>query len=280
MGGALMLSRYYIPGGVLLIGMLEMMGFGILFIGVIILAGRNSQTGAGYWLDLPSNSYTISIHSGIANKRLDPNARFIRVKDIGLGLLKGKKKVFKDTGGGFRVAGHDVRRTHEKIGADLPEWLGQYVHQVKEKWKCSNDEEMKTMYDILKNIREPSSEFGISIADQLKMHRVFNEALTDPVSKEKIESMTIDEVHKMTEHLFDGETVHMEDLENFIKLAKPNELDTWIDQEVSRGERERKTCKTYRDPGSQIDWNKWLPALGMFAFIAMLGTVILISYFD
>ena len=69
----------------------------------------------------------------------------------------------------------------------------------------------------------------------------------------------------------------MEDVENFIKLASPNELDTWIKQEISLNELEK---RTYREPGPPIDWNKWLPALGMFMIIAILGAVILLSYLD
>ena len=89
--------------------------------------------------------------------------------------------------------------------------------------------------------------------------------------------MSIDEIRNMTEYLFDGETVHMEDVENFIKLASPNELDTWIKQEMSLNELEK---RTYREPRPPIDWNKWLPALGFFTIIAILGTVILLSYLD
>jgi len=258
-----------------LITSIQLMGAFFVGIGIVVLVARDKQTGGGYWLDIPSVNHTICIHSQIANKRLDPNAKFILVKDIGLGLLKGKHKVFKDTGGGFRIAGHDVRRTHEKLAADLPEWLGQYIHQVKEKWKCTNEEEMKKMYDILKKIRKPDSEFNISIVDQLTQHRIFHEALADSNSKALIEQMNIDEIHKMTEHIFNGETIHMEDVENFIKLAKPNELDTWINQEISRSVREQ---KTYRDPGTRIDWNRYAMPLGIFFILGVLGTVILLSY--
>jgi hypothetical protein len=275
LGAMFMMSQYFMPPVGEIIISLQMMGLVFVGIGIVVLVARSKATGGGYWLDLPNVNDTICVHSQIANNRLDPNAKFILAKDIGLGLLKSKKKVFKDTGGGFRIAGHDVRRTHEKISADIPERIGQYLHQIKKKWKCSNDTEMFQMYDILKKIKEPDIEYNVSIVDQLKVHRIFDEALSDPESKKTIEGMTLDDVHKMTEYLFDGETVHMEDVEYFIKLAKPNELDTWIDQEVSRMDRER---KTYRDPGKSIDWNAWLPALGIFMIIGVLATVILISY--
>ena len=137
------------------------------------------------------------------------------------------------------------------------------------------EKEMKEMYEILKTVRKPDMEFNISISDQLKKHPIFDECLSDPESVKKIDKMTIDEVHKMTEHLFNAETVHMEDCEYFINLAKPNELDTWIDQEVSRGERER---KTYRDPANKINWNDLALPLGIFFILGILGTVILLSY--
>ena len=133
----------------LIIQSLKWMGLGLGIIGFIVIAGRSYQTGAGIWLDLPSRNRVHSIHSGISGKRLDPNALFLTLKDIGLGILKSRKKVFKDTGGGFRICGHDVRRTHEKIGADIPEWLGQYVHQIKTKFKLRDDKEMKRLYETL-----------------------------------------------------------------------------------------------------------------------------------
>ena len=244
------------------------MGFGIIFIGIIVLAGRNKQTGAGLFLDLPSVDTSISIHSDIANKRLDPNAKFIKLTNIGLGMYKGRKTVFKNTGGGFRIAGHNVVRTHEKLAADLPEWLGQYLHQVKEKYIVKTDDELFELYKQLKQISNNRDIENISILEPV---------LKDEKRRIELLTMPLEQLQRMQETLFDGETVHMEDVEHFIKLTSPQELDTWIDQEVNKEEREK---KRYRDPGVQIDWNKWLPALGMFAFIAMLGTVILISYLD
>jgi hypothetical protein len=273
-GMSFLLCQYYLPPIPGMITSIQLMGAMFIGIGIIVLVVRDHATGGGYWMDLPHVDHTICIHSQIANKRLDPNAKFIVAKDIGLGLLKAKNKVFKDTGGGFRIAGHDVRRTHEKLAADIPEWAGQYFYQIKQKWKCSNEEEMKEMYDILRKIKPPIP--GVmSILDQLGMHKIFYEALQDPVSKAHIEKMSIDDIHNMTEYLFDAETVHMEDVEYFINLAKPNELDTWIDQEVTRGERER---KTYRDPAKKIDWNSIALPLGIFFILAILGTVILLSY--
>jgi len=267
MGTALLLSKYYLPFGVVGNMMFEMMGVGIIFIAVIVLAGRDKQTGAGCWLDLPSQDNTISIHSGISNRRLDPNAKFLKLKDVGLGILKGKKKVFKDTGGGFRIAGHDVRRTHEKIAADLPEWLGQYFYQIKQKYMVKNDAELASLYKKLKLVK-----YHKDLEDIEELKPLFK----DDKRKLELLTMDIDDIKQLKELLFDGETIHMEEVENFIRLAKPNELDTWIDQEVNKSRMEN---RNYRDQGSQINWNNWLPALGMFAFIAMLGTVILISYF-
>jgi len=260
---------------ILLIQSLQMMGIGLVFIGVFVIGGRSHQTNAGIWFDIPSREHVIAIHSGISGKRLDPNAKFFLCRDIGLGILKSKKKVFKDTGGGFRICGHDVRRTHEKIGADIPEWLGEYCHQIKKRFKLRNDKEMKTLYDQLRNLHEPIP--GMNILDQLKNIKILEPALKDDKCRAEIMKMSLDDLRNMTMYLFDGETVHMEDVENFIKLASPNELDTWIKQEISLNELEK---RTYREPGPPIDWNKWLPALGMFMIIAILGAVILLSYLD
>jgi len=247
---------------------MKLMGLGFGFIGILILAGRSNQTGAGVWLDIPSQNSTICIHSGITGKRLDPNAKFIKTRDIGLGILKGKKKVFKDTGSGFRVAGHDVRRTHEKISADIPEWLGQYLYQLKNKYNVKNDEELFELYKALQTIQTHKDMEHIKILEPI---------LKDDRKRMQLYTMDLDDLKKMQEYMYDGESIHMEDVENFIKLAKPNELDTWITQEINKNTLEK---RNYRDPGTQIDWNKWLPALGFFMIIGVLATVILISYLD
>jgi len=265
----------YTVDTIMLIQSLQLMGLGLVFIGVFVIGGRSYQTNAGIWFDIPSRDKVIVIHSGIAGKRLDPNAKFFVCKDIGLGILKSRKKVFKDTGGGFRICGHDVRRTHEKIGADIPEWLGEYLHQIKKTFKLRNDKEMKEIYAELRKLHDPIP--GMNVMDQLKHIKILEPALKDEQCKAKITSMSIDDLRNMTMYLFDGETVHMEDVENFIKLASPNELDTWIKQEMSLNELEK---RTYREPSPPIDWNKWLPALGMFAIIGVLAAVILMSYID
>lgn len=273
-GTILMFCKYYIPPQLPgLVMSIEMMGAALIFIGTIVFVARSKQTGVGYFLDLPSVGNTICIDSGIANKRLDPNARFVKTKDIGLGILKGKKTAYKDTGGGFRISGHDVRRTHVKIGADLPEHLGQYLHQIKNKYKVKNYDELKKVYEQLKILHEPVP--GMSIIEQMELIPILKPAMKDEKTRSEISKMDIDDIRNMTEYLFDGETIHMEDVENFIKLASPNELDTWITQEMNKNTLEK---RNYRDPGSQIDWNKWLPALGFFMIIAVLATVILISY--
>lgn len=251
----------------------KLCGLGMGFIGILILAGRNSQTGAGYWLDLPSQDTTICIHSDITGKRLDPNAKFYKTKNIGLGILKGKKKVFKDTGGGFRIAGHDVRRTHEKICADIPEWLGQYLYQVKNKYLIRNDTELFSLFNSLRNLHKPVP--GMTVEEQLRSIKILEPVMKDDDKKQVLLNMGFDDLRNMTEHVFDGESIHMEDVENFIKLAKPNELDTWITQEINKNTLEK---RNYRDPGTAIDWGKWLPALGFFMIIAVLATVILLSY--
>ena len=230
MGTAFLLGKYYIPGTPMLYMSMELIGFGFILIGVMVLADK--QTGAGHWLDLPSLDTTISIHSGISNRRLDPNAKFIKLKDIGLGLLKGKKKVFKDTGGGFRIAGHDVRRTHEKLAADLPEWLGQYLYQIRNKYMVKNDMELKELYTALRTVENHSD---------LEKIEVLKPLFKDEKRRLEIITMDLDDIKNLQETLFDGETVHMEEVENFIRLAKPNELDTWIDQEVNKNKLESRT---------------------------------------
>lgn len=264
------------PGSAIMVWSLRMMGVVFAFIGIFMIGARSWQTGAGLWLDLPSRDRVICIHSGISGKRLDPNAKFITAKDIGLGILKSKKKAFKDTGGGFRICGHDVRRTHEKIGADIPEWLGQYLHQVKQKWKVNTHDELIGVYEVLKGLRNPR-ECGRSVVEQLRGNRVFEPVLRDSNAVNLINGMSFEDVRRMREYLLDGESIHMEDVERFIDMASPNELDTWIQQEMNVNQLEN---RQYKDAGVTINWNLWLPSLGFFMIIGILGTVILLSYLN
>ena len=106
----------------------KMMGIGFMAIGLMILVGRIVQTGVGPFIEIPNTKRIILLHQ---RRGKNPNAFFVQAKIDELEYIRSKNKIFKDTGGGFRVAGHDVRRTHEMIAFDVPEWLSMYFYQVK-----------------------------------------------------------------------------------------------------------------------------------------------------
>jgi len=124
---------------------------GVMFIplGVMLWGGRTIQTGAGMFLDLPNSKHIILLHQ---RRGRNPNAMFLKGKLEDLDFIRTKGKIFKDTGGGFRISGHDVRRTHEDICHDIPEWLGQYFHQIRNKYGVSNIDDLNSLYESLKKL--------------------------------------------------------------------------------------------------------------------------------
>lgn len=236
-------------------------------LGLMLIAGRAYQTGVNLFLDLPNSKQAILIHQ---RRGKHPNASIISGKLTDLEFIRSKNKMFKDTGGGFRIAGHDVRRTHETVCHDIPEWLGQYFHQIKKKYGVKNSDQLHKLYDQLRmlNAEEPAE-------DQLKKIELLNPIMQDEKKKQFLLDMKLQDLHHMAELIYDGSIIHMEDVEEFIESATPNELDALEKQEFLN---EIMREKNYSDPG-EFNFSKWFPYITTLILVSAVAVVMILGVF-
>ena len=230
---------------------MKIVGMMLIIMGAVILGARIMQTGADAFVDMPSKNNTILIHS---RRGKNPNASILKGKLLDLEFIKVKRKLFKDTGGGVRICGHDVRFTHETISHDIPQWLGQYLHQIKNRYGIHNNHDLKTLYEQLQKLKPPLPGV-ITLEDQLNRIKELDPVMKDIEKRKKLLELKYDEIKNMTENIWDGKVIHMEDAEDFIESAPPNELDSYVTQEAAHT---LMRIKRYNDPG-EINWGQWVP---------------------
>lgn len=220
----------------------KMLGIGMAAIGLMILGARISQTGVGAFLDIPNTKRVILMHE--RRGKHSPNTFFIPAKLDDLEYIRAKNKIFKDTGGGFRIAGHDVRRTHEMIGFDIPEWLSDYFYQIKQKFGTNDIKEIHILKKALMELRPPVP--GMDMEDQLRSIKLLKPIMDDPTRKQILLDMKLNELRNMEQLLFDGEIHHNDEVEKFIESATPNEISVLEKQKFLNEKMEE---KHYRDVG-------------------------------
>ena len=212
----------------MMLQMLRFMGGILGLMGAVILGVRIKQVGVGFFIN-PVNIKNVILEDVKTGN--NPNARFLKGTLDDLGHIRCKNKLFKDTGGGIRIAGHDVRRVHEKICFSLPDWLIQYLYQIKKKYRVKNQAQLKGLYDKLQKLDPMKSKL-----EQLEAITELKDAMFNkehPEYREYLLRMTFDDLINMGELLYDGTVIHMEDAENFIDAATPNELDAYVDQKIT-----------------------------------------------
>jgi hypothetical protein len=247
--------------------------FGLMFalIGTIVIGIRMYQTGVGGFLDLPSGKRVILFHH---RRGKNPNVSIMSGNLLDLEYIKSKEKIIKDTGGGFRIAGHDCRTTHETIAFDVPEWLMDYFYQVKKQYGVRNREEFIKLVNGVKNIHRPINGDKKLLEAELKRIPILQPIMRDEEKKEELLNLGYDRIKRLEIVCCDGMTHHHEEVEDFIESATPNELDTLVKQKYLN---DRMKESNYRDPGSRFNYETLIPiAIGMF--IAILGTIIFMSY--
>jgi len=229
---------------------------GIIPLAVGMIVGfRAIQTGANLFIDPVQKNGVI-----LENKRRGRRAVFMRATMLDLELIRTKKKIFKDTGGGHIIAGHDVRQTHETVGHDLPENISQYLYKIKNKYMVSNLPALKKLAEKLKGLKESPV---MSIERQLQAIPELNVAMNDPELKKELLAMDIKKLQKMEECIFDGEIVHYEVFEDFSDSVSPNELESFMNQHVSHRIAQ---AKAY-NPKDMTDWAR----LAIPMMIIMIG---------
>jgi len=249
LGVLLMVVDMFAPIPLMLNLMLRIMGIGFFAIGIMILGARITQTGVGPFLEIPNTKRVILMHQ---RRGHNPNTNFLIGKLDDLEFIRTRNKIFKDTGGGFRIAGHDVRRTHELISPDIPEWLSQYFYQVKHKYGITNGQKYRELRQKLQQLRPPLP--GMDLEDQLRMIEILKPIMDNPTKKEVLVNMDLKSLQNMSELIFDGEVHHGEEVEEFIESATPNELSVLEKQKFLNEKMEE---KHYKDVG-EINWGAWV----------------------
>ena len=245
---------------------LRIFGMMMSFLGTIILGMRIIGTNVGMWLDLPSDKWINLIHSHI--RGTDPDAKFLKARRLDLETIKAKNKLFKDVGGGFRIAGHTCRRTYETIGFTVPDWLSDYLHRIKEDYGLTNSDEFRDLKKALRGLTDPKVHPFTSIESQLNEIPLLKPIMNDPVNKKVLLDMNIDKLKNLEYMFYDGVTHNGDNVEQFIDSATPNEIDL-LEGQTFMNEMDRN--KNYLK-GNNTDWAKYMPWLIM----AMLVCTVII----
>lgn len=245
----------------------RILGMALVFIGLFFFDVKINQTMVDSFLDPVSVNNVKLIHQ---RRGKNPNVKILNGKLLDLEHIKTKNKIFKDTGGGFRWAGHDVRRTHETIFHDLPEWLGQYFYQIKNRYMVDDLKKLHELWDKLRDL-QPPDECMKTIRQQLEEIPELYEIMKDPKKRNDLLSLSLKELRNMSELLYDGQIIHMEEVENFLEGTTPNELDSFMTQNTAH---KFLQFKNYSDTGN-VDWAKWAPVMAMLFLAAGIAVAII-----
>ena len=202
--------------------MMMIMGIMLFWVGIILYAARSVMTG-GYLLnEIARPSEVLTIHErrggqGRLIKGLITELEHIRV---------GKKMIFKDTGGGTRIAGHRIVKTCETVNHTIPDWATQYLYKLRKKYMVESPEKLNELYEKLRSLKKPIP--GVmSIEDQLKMIPELAIVMQDENKKKDLLDMPLIDLQQMAELLFNGQIIHYEDYERFQESAAPYDLESY-----------------------------------------------------
>jgi len=277
-----------------IIMMNRLLGIVFFIFGVMLLGVRLSQTGIAPLLDLPNKKRVILFHQ---RRGRNPNTHILTGELKDLEFIRSKNKLFKDTGGGFRISGHDCRRTHETICHDIPEWLSEYFYQIKQKYGINNSDEFQQLRKALKGLKQPGTIINLEgdstpdivkelkgkqeenkvpgMEDQLRKIKLLEVVMENPERKKDLLNMSLQQLQHMDELLFDGITHHGEEIEQFIESSTPNELDA-LEKQAFLNDMMRQ--RNYSEPG-EMNWGKWVPAMGFLLLCGALAAIMLQGVF-
>lgn len=246
---------------------LIIMGLMLIWTGCLLYAARSITTG-GYLLnEIARPLEVLSIHErrggqGRLRKGMITELEHIRV---------GKDMIFKDTGGGTRVAGHRIIKTCETVNHNIPDWAAQYLYKIRKKYMIEEPEKLKILYDKLHGLKNPIPGV-ISIEDQLRMIPELNVVMQDEDKKKELLNMELMDLQQMAEMLYDGQIIHYEDYERFQEAAAPYDLESYTKR---RDVQRILEMVHFRDINAP-DWMKWVIILfilfvGVALFVRMIG---------
>lgn len=241
---------------------LTVMGLMMIWIGVMLYVMRAVMTHAHLIMALPKASEVISIHErrgghGELRKGLIDALEHIKMKDM----------IFKDTGGGTRVAGHRVIKTMETVNHNVPDWMVQYLFRIRKKYMVDSPEKLKALHLKLKDLKNPIP--GVmDIEQQLKMIPELKPVMEneDDSHKKELLKMRVEDLREMAELLYNGEMIHYEEYEKFQDAAAPYDMESYSKRrEIHR----MMQILHYRDAMSS-DWIKYVLPL---AILLILGAI-------
>lgn len=215
---------------------LRVMGICLIAIGAIVLIIRIFQTTTNVIIEPSGAKRVVLIH-----RRRGGRGKFMRGRLGDLEHIFAKNKVFKDTGGGFRLGGHDFKFTQETVSHDIPEWASDWVHTIKLKYGVNDLIELRGLYNNLKKIT--------TIHDVLKISEL-RELLKNPDKRKAILDTSLDDIKHLAEMVYDGTSINMDDYERFQESAAPNDLDTLMGQNFVHRELQFR----HYNPAGSVNW--------------------------
>ena len=237
------------------------MGIMMIWIGVLLYVMRSVGTGAFLLNELAKPQEVLTFH-----ERRGGTARLQKGKIDILEHIRTKGMIFKDTGGGMRIAGHRIVHTKETVNHTIPEWAAQYIHTIHEKYMVEDPESLKRLYEQLKGLKKPIPGGAIDIAYQLNQIPEMKLAMQDPKKREQLLNMELKDLQQMGELLYDGQVIHMEDYEKFQEAASPYDLESYTKKhEIHR----MMQWFHYKEMGTS-DWMKWVLPI---AIMLVLGAI-------
>jgi len=200
---------------------LQIMGLMMIWVGCLLYAMRSVATGSHLLNELAGPTEVLCLH-----EKRGGSARLRKGKLDILDHIKLKEMLFKDTGGGTRLAGHRVVCTKETVNHNIPELLAQYIYQVSMKYRVDNPELLKKLYTHLRELRPPIPGI-ITLEQQLSMIPELELVMKDEKQKQVLLNMRLEDLQNMSELLYDGTIVHMETYEKFQEAASPYDLESY-----------------------------------------------------
>ena len=241
------------------IGM-QVMGLMIIWVGCLLYAARSVATG-GYLLnEMAKPGEVLSIH-----ERRGGTGRIRRGQLDILEHIKLRGMIFKDTGGGVRVAGHRIVHTKETVNHNIPDWAAQYIHMIHDKYMVDSPDKLKRLYDNLKKLNKPVPGIDLtSLENQLKNIPELEMIMKDEDKKRVLVNMDLKDLQNMAEMLYDGQIVHMEDYEKFQDAASPYDLESYTKKhEIHR----MMQWFHYKDVNAP-DWMKYIIIIFVIVLVA------------
>lgn len=241
---------------------MTIMGLMMIWIGPMLLIMRMVGTRTHLFLPLPRPNEVIALH-----ERRGGQGQFRRGVVDALEHIRLKDMIFKDTGGGTRVAGHRLVKTMETVNHNIPDWMAQWLFQIRSKYMVDSPEKLKKLYDSLKELKKPVPGV-LSVEDQLLLIPELKIIMTDAKymkNKAAILDMDVSDLRQMSELLYNGEVIHYEGYEQFQDAATPYDMESYSKRrEIHR----MMQMMSYRDVGD-ANWMKW--ALIIFVLVIAAG---------